>query len=88
MVINHDYGGKDALAYQTAGGQGVPGADVRVFCKSDYDDGKRSREFIVARTRTGAGGRWTHPVSLPPGQYVLVFSAPKWGPDARELTVA
>lgn len=88
VLVDHDHGGKDALAYRPRGGPGVERADVRVFRKSDWQANNRSARFLQGRTGTAAGGRWVAPVPLPSGDYVVVFAKPGlFGPDVVEVAV-
>lgn len=85
--VDHDYGGPNALAYQTRSGVGVPDAIVRVFSAPDWDAMRRTVALNV--TETDALGRWKGSVWLEPGMdYVLVFEKPSaFGPDIVRITV-
>lgn len=92
VLIDHNYGGADALSYiDVRTSQGIIGADIRAFLQSDYDAGNRANNFIVARTTTASGGRWAHPFMLDPGVYVLLYfkQGPNgFGPDTATVTVS
>lgn len=91
VLVDHDYGGKDALAYMDATDCPVVGAAVYVFpndifeaAHPDFPD----REDAVAVTTTRANGRWTDALKLNPGDYVILFEKPgEYGPDTIEVTV-
>lgn len=88
VLVNHDYGGADALAYQTADGRGIDRADIKVFRKEDWLAGNRSARFLVGRAITNNKGRWESAAVLPPGDYVVLFGKPgKFGPDVKEIAV-
>lgn len=102
IPVNHDFGGADNLAYVTTISDegsgddcdgdtreaGVLGASVKIFCKADWDAGRREDEFVVASSTITANGRWSSTVLLQPGQYVLQFEKPgEVGPDIAEITV-
>jgi len=88
IVVDHDYGGEDALAYRTTAGLGIVGATVKVYSETDYDTGNTTDAAVIARTYTSANGRWAQAVKLDPGNYVLEFSKiGSYGPDIARLTV-
>lgn len=87
VKIDHNFGGQDNLAYKTETGSGVFGADIRLFRKRDWDAGNRSARFVYARATTDKDGRWTAPVTVPPGEYVVVVGKPgAYGPNTCEIT--
>lgn len=87
-AVNHNYGGTNALAYQTSGGAGIVGATVLVYRTSDYNAGNLAPSFILGRTVTIAGGAWQAPVFLTPGQYTVTFFLPgQFGVDTATITV-
>lgn len=89
VPVDHDYGGADALTFQTPAGLGIAGAVVTVYGRADYLAGRRGADFVVARARTGAGGRWAAPVMLEPGAYTLVFAkGAEYVPAVADLTVS
>lgn len=86
--IDHNYGGPDALAYQTAGGNGVAKAEIKIFRKEDWDGGRRSSRFLIGRIGTDAAGRWNRAIELATGTYVLLIGRPgQFGPDTHEVKV-
>jgi hypothetical protein len=88
VAITHDYGGPDALAYQTAAYCGIGGADVRAFLASDYAAGLRQPTQAKAITGTDPNGRWLAALNLSPGDYVIEFEkAGSFGPDTVAITV-
>ena len=88
VAVNHDYGGADTLAYQTAAGAGVEDATVQAFLTTDYDAGNRTSAFMRGATRTTTFGRWERDIMLDPGDYTIVcFKQGEYGPDTAEITV-
>lgn len=88
VVVDHDYGGTDALAVKTAAGMGIDNAEIWAYLKSDYDAGNRSSSYIVARTRTNVYGRWATPMQLDPATYTLyIFKQGLYAPTTVEITV-
>jgi hypothetical protein len=87
--IDHDYGGLDNLAYVDTNGQGIVGATILLFNKTDYDNGARTAEEAIAASATGANGRWRYKLCVCCGrEYVLVLEKPDvCGPDVCELTI-
>jgi len=86
VLVNQDYGGTNALCY-TINGQAIE-ADLLIYRQSDYDAGNRSKDYVVARTRQRANGKWDHTLRLFPGEYYLHFySYNVAGPDNYPLTV-
>ena len=81
VAITQDYPLPGDLLYQTPGGHGVEGAQVRVYLKSDYDAGNMNSP--VGTTTTGRGGRWLAPILVAPGfKYVAYFIQPgSYGPN-------
>jgi len=89
VLIDHNYGGPDALTYADAQGCGIIGARILLFTKSAYDSGLTGEVSALAVGYTGQAGRWMTQFRIDPGQYVLVFEKPgECGPDAHELIVA
>lgn len=87
VSINHNFLLSGDLAYKTAGGSPIAGAQVRVYQKSVYDTGNLGSPIGV--TTTNANGEWTQPVLVPPGfEYVVRFEKPnEYGPDVVVITV-
>jgi hypothetical protein len=91
VLINHDYGGADALAYRDATDCPVVGAGVYVFTQTVFDAAYPdfpALDDAVAVTTTRANGRWTDALRVNPGQYVILFEKPgEYGPDTAAVTV-
>ena len=87
VKVDHNYGTPAALRYQTAGGAPIEGALIRVFKKSDFDQGLTS--VALAVTQTDALGNWVSPVWLTTGfTYTISFAKEGlYGPDSREILV-
>lgn len=86
-LVDHNYGGPDALTYQAANGVGIADAIIRFFRASNWDAGRREvGEYVV---ETDGLGRWKAPVWLEPGlDWVLTFEKRgEYGPDVRRITV-
>jgi hypothetical protein len=88
IVVDHNYGGTDALRYTTSLGAGVDQAVILAYLTSDYDDNKRGNAFVVAKSFTTTDGRWGHPIQLDPADYTIIFTRPGlYGPDRRDVSV-
>lgn len=88
-AVDHNFGGADNLAYQTAGGVGIANAEIDCYSADDWNVGNQSPAFIIATSRTGNDrGRWLMPMMLLPGDYVLRYFKPLFfGPDIKNITV-
>lgn len=73
VLVNHNYGGEDALRYVAPNGVGIEGGIIQAYLKEDFDAGRIGRGYIIAESVTGADGRWLRPMALDPGQYTLIF---------------
>ncbi len=88
VVVDHDYGGADALAYKTAGGVGIDNAVIRAYLKTDYDAGNTGSAYIKASITTDVNGQWSAQMNLDPETYTLYyFKQGAYGPDTQEVTV-
>ena len=87
VSLTEDYPTVDNLRYITAGAEGVADAQVRVYKKTDYDQGRLT--LIQGQTTTDANGRWKVPVLVEAGTtYVIYFQKPHaYGPDTAEVVV-
>lgn len=87
VKVDHNYGTPAALRYQTSGGAPVEGAVIRIFKKSDFDQGLTSVALAVAQTNVR--GDWATPVFLTTGfSYVISFAKEGlYGPDKTEIVV-
>lgn len=89
VLVDHNYGGPDTLAYKLANGTGVNDADIYVYLKADYDAGRTGADYVLARTKTNVTGRWTQPIMLDPETYTLIcFKQGQVGPDRVDVVVA
>lgn len=89
ISVDHDYGGTDALAYIVDGGAAVDDAVVQAFLTTDYNAGRRTRNYVKAETRTNAAGRWETEMRLNAGQYTIVFfKQGEYGPDTAVINVS
>ena len=90
VVLDHDYGGADNLAYTDATGQPVVGAAVYIFPKDIFDAAAPdlpNRNLAVAGTYTRTNGRWQDAVRVPPGEYAVLYEyTGEWGPDHEFIT--
>lgn len=76
--VDHNYGGPDALAFQTASGVGIDGATILIFSQADYLAGNIATGFAYGRSLTTAPkGEWNTPVWLPAGTWVVYFTKPQ-----------
>jgi len=89
IVIDHDYGGPDNLAYLDAANCPIVGAAIYIFKQSDFEAAAPAypdRSLAVAGTTTRANGRWTHALKLKAGEYVILYEKPgSYGPDTAAL---
>jgi len=89
ISVGTNYGGTNALKYQTSGGAGVDNAVIRAYLKSDYDAGNTGEAFVQGRTMTKVGGTFIAPLMLDAAVYTLVYEKQnEYGPDTVEVTVA
>jgi hypothetical protein len=89
VVVDHDYDGADNYRYITSDGAGIGGAVVRAYLASEYSQGNRSRDYILAEVRTTSSGRWDQAMMLDPGTYTLVFyKQGSYGPDVTQVIVS
>lgn len=88
VLVNHDYGGPDNLRYVAPNGVGIDNGTIQCFTNTDYYSGKMTRGYVIAETTTDSVGRWTRPMALDPGEYVLVFfKQGSYAPTIVPLTV-
>jgi len=89
VTVDHDYGEVDAYRYLTAADEPIVGGDVLAFTIDVYDDnrGQPPDSLATAATTTGADGRWTSPLRLNPGQYVLILRHASYGASPTDLLV-
>lgn len=73
VVVDHDYGGTDALAVMTTEGARVDGVSIRAYREADYSAGNRGPSFVVAEILTNVDGRWIQPMMLESGSYILLL---------------
>jgi hypothetical protein len=91
ILVDHNYGGPDALAYRDGTDYAILGATVHIYKKSDFEAAHPAlpaKSLAVATTSTGANGRWRTVVYLDPGEYALIYEKDKlFGPDVQFITV-
>lgn len=85
IAVNHNTGGTDHLAFKTSGGDGIDGATVRAYVKSEYDAGTRT---VRGQVMTGTDGRWIEDMMLDADTYTFVFTAPGYQTASIEQAVA
>jgi hypothetical protein len=85
VKVDHNYGGPGALRYVASGGTGVEGALIRIYRKSDFDQGHTDAPFAI--TRTNAQGNWVDPIHVHAGYtYVVQFHKEGlFGPNSVEV---
>ena len=87
VVVNHDSGGSDYLAYKT-GGVGIDNATVRAYLTSDISSGNLGAAYIKGTTTTDVNGQWAKAMNLDPGAYTFYFfKQGYYGPDTKTYTV-
>jgi len=88
VLVDHNYGGTDALAYQTAAGGGIEGATIVAYLTENWDASERSQDFAKGKVQTDAAGRWARGMMLEPGAYTLLYYLQGYyGPDTKQITV-
>lgn len=89
VLVDHDYGGEDNLRYVSPSGVGIANGVIQAFYTSDYDAGRRSRNYILGETRTAYDGRWQRPLALDPGDYTLIYFKPgEYAVSTKTITVS
>jgi hypothetical protein len=89
VLVDHNYGGTDALTYQTATGLKIDNGVIWVFLSVDYVAGRTAAQYLVATSGTDVNGHWTHPVLLDPGAYTLLFfKQGQYDPTRQDITVS
>jgi len=89
ILVDHNTGGADNLAYQTGGGAGIDNATVKAFLTTDYDAGSTTSAFVQGETTTDVNGQWEAPMQLDAGDYTFLYNAQgSYGPDTKEQTVS
>lgn len=83
--LDHNYGSAGALRYQAANGAPVENAIIRVFKKTDFDQGRRDNPLAI--TLTNSDGNWVNPIFVTTGfTYVVQFAKEGlYGPDKVEV---
>jgi len=83
--LDHNYGTAGGLRYQAANGMPIEMAVIRVFRKSDFDQGRRNSP--LATTFTNSDGNWVDPIFVTTGfTYVVQFAKEGlYGPDHVEV---
>lgn len=89
VMVNHDSGGVDALAYKTILNAGIDNAYINVYLKSDYIAGNRTSNYVVGFMITDVNGRWVRFLMLDLNTtYTLIYSKQlAYGPDRRDLEI-
>lgn len=89
VLVDHNYGGPDALTYETVDGTiKVNDASIDVYLTSDYAAGRTAGGYVVAHSFTDVNGHWVVPVMLDPGAYTVIFyKQGAYGPDRKDVTV-
>lgn len=87
VSVDHNYGSPGALRYQTGGGIPVEAALIRIYKKTDFDQGLTSTPLAV--TLTDVRGNWVNPISLTTGfTYTIQFAKEGlYGPDKVEVII-
>lgn len=87
VKVDHNYGAPGALRYQTAGGNPIEAAIIRIWRKTDFDQGNIDAPLAISIT--DAAGNWVNPVYLTTGfTYTIQFAKEGlYGPDKVEVIV-
>jgi hypothetical protein len=85
VKLDHNYGIRGALSYQTVGGLPVENAVIRIYRKPDFDAGLEP----IQMTKMTALGTWENPAYVDAGfTYVVHFlKEGLYGPDHVTITV-
>jgi hypothetical protein len=85
--VDHHYGGTDQLRYVAPGGAGIPNAEIRIYRRADFDQGRT--DLALFRLETDNDGRWVAPVFLEVGFDYTVWFAKLgvYGPNTKIITV-
>lgn len=89
-TLDHNTGDPDELAYVTANGLPIVGADVYLFPKAAYDTAGPTiaRDTALFKTVTRTNGRWTESFNVPDGVYTLLYEKlGEYGPDTKTVTM-
>jgi len=88
VEVDHHYGGTDNYSYHTADGRGIDNATIIAYLKTDFDAGRRGKQYHQGVSTTDVQGRWVRPMMLDPATYVLYYyKQGAFGPDTAVLTV-
>jgi hypothetical protein len=88
IAVDHNYGGAEQLAFQTADHRGIENATVQAFLAVDWNAGRRTANYVQGATTTISQGHWLSPIMLDPGSYVLLyFREGVYKPSTRTITV-
>ncbi len=74
VVIDHNYGGTDALRAVDNLGRPVDNVIISAFLQSDYSASRTQSRYIKAQVSTNVNGRWDSPLNLDPAVYTLLFT--------------
>jgi len=87
VQLDQNYTVPGAMRYQTAGGSPIEGAIIRVYKKTDFDQGLTSAPLAI--TLTDALGNWVNPITVTTGYtYTIQFAKEGlYGPDKTEVIV-
>jgi len=85
-LLNHNYGGSDALRFTDDKGAGIYDGNIYVYLKTDYDNGNTQVNFIKAQTETDIDGRFVTDLYLEPLKwYTLVYTKAGFEPTHTEV---
>jgi hypothetical protein len=87
ILVDHNSGGTNNLAFLTDQNVGIALANVRAYLATDYDTDQRSQEAVRGTTTTDSSGHWVTPMGLFAGAYVFVFYAPRYQVTVKRYTV-
>jgi len=84
VIVNHNFGGTDALRVFDAASMPVEGVAILAYIASDYAMGFRR---AIAAAFTASDGRWLQDMKLNPNTYTLTFESPGKVLYARNVMV-
>lgn len=87
VAVNQDYPTTGNLAFKTAGGQGIGGAQVRAYLASEYAANPNTAT-VRGQTITLNDGSWANNIDLNVGAAIVTFDAPGYATTVVTLTVS
>ena len=74
VMVNHNYGGSNALQVIDENSAPLDGAKILIYLKSDYDAGLRTASYVKGFSQTLVTGLWEWNIHLDPATYYAIVS--------------